>query len=143
VSAATYRYIRGSRMARSATVPTERPSNDATGESAARPHLQLDLLEALKRREAGQDLAMDWANTEYKERLSNSIKVLAASGETFCSDDIRLLAGDPPEGQSPNLVGALVNHALRSGLIHTVGYTRSARVVGHANTVLLFRGRRS
>ena len=104
---------------------------------------QLDLLEALKRREAGQDLAMDWANTEYKERLSNSIKVLAARGETFCSDDIRQIAGDPPPGQSPNLVGALVNHALRSGLIHTVGYTRSARVAGHANLVGRYEGRQS
>ena len=86
---------------------------------------------------------MDWANTEYKERLSNSIKVLAARGETFCSDDIRKIAGDPPPGQSPNLVGALVNHALRAGLIHTVGYTRSARVAGHANLVGRYEGRQS
>ena len=102
---------------------------------------QMDLLEALARREAGQDLAIEWANTEYKERLTSAIKVLAARGGTFCSDDIRELAGDPPEGQSPNLVGAIVNHALRSGLIHTVGYTRSARVVGHANLVGRYIGR--
>ena len=96
---------------------------------------QMDLLEALARREAGQDLAIEWANVEYRERLTAAIKVLAARGEAFCSDDIRLAAGDPPAGCSPNLVGALVNHALRSGLIHTVGFTRSKRVIGHANLV--------
>ena len=102
---------------------------------------QLDLLEAMRRREAGQDLAIEWANTEYKERLTSAIKVLAARGESFSSDDIRQLAGDPPAGQSPNLVGALVNHALRSGLIHNIGWTRSTRVVGHANLVGRYEGR--
>ena len=104
---------------------------------------QLDILAAIKAREAGQDLAIAYADTDYRERLTTAIKVLAARGDTFCSDDIRLMAGDPPPGCSPNLVGALVNHALRSGLIHTVGWTRSGRVVGHGNLVGRYEGRQS
>lgn len=101
---------------------------------------QLDIFEAMRRREAGQDLAIEHSNTTYREKLTAAIKVLAARGAQFCSDDIRALAGDPPEGFSPNLVGALVNHALRSGLIHTVRFTRSARVEGHGNLVGLYEG---
>lgn len=102
---------------------------------------QLDILEAIRRREAGQDLVIEHADTDYRARLIASIKVLAASGATWCSDDLRRMAGDPPEGQSRNLVGALINHALRAGLIHTIGYTRSARVVGHGNLVGRYVGR--
>jgi hypothetical protein len=102
---------------------------------------QLDILEAIARREAGQDLVIEHADTNYQERLTAAIKVLAAGGETFCSDDIRAMAGETPAGCSPNLVGALVNHALRSGLIHTLGFTRSGRVVGHGNRVNLLQGR--
>ncbi|HEV2036926.1 MAG TPA: hypothetical protein VGU71_22470 [Candidatus Dormibacteraeota bacterium] len=96
---------------------------------------QLDIFEAMRRREAGQDLVVEHADSLYRERLIASIKVLAASGATFCSDDIRQMVGDPPPRSSPNLVGALINHSLRSGLIHTIGWTRSARVVGHGNLV--------
>lgn len=103
---------------------------------------QLDIFEAYRRREAGQDLAIEAAADDYREKLTAAIRVLAARGESFCSDDIRQIAGDPPVGQSPNLVGALVNHALRSGLIHTVGYTRSTRVIGNGNLVGRYVGRR-
>jgi hypothetical protein len=101
---------------------------------------QLDIFDAIAKREAGMDAAIEWATIEYKERLVAAIEVLAARGEPFCSDDIRLAVGEPPAGSSPNLVGALVNHALRSGLIHTVSWTRSARVVGHGNLVGLYVG---
>jgi hypothetical protein len=96
---------------------------------------QMDLFEAMQRRSAGQDLVIAHSDTEYRERLTDAIRVLAAGGGTWCSDDVRAMAGDPPPGTSPNLVGALINHALRSGLIHTVGWTRSARVIGHGNLV--------
>jgi hypothetical protein len=101
---------------------------------------QLDIFEAFARREAGQDLVVAHADTDYRERLAAAIKVLAARGEPFCSDDIRCEVGDPPAGASPNLVGALVNHALRSGLIHTIRWTRSSRVAGHGNLVGLYVG---
>jgi hypothetical protein len=103
---------------------------------------QLDIFTAMQRREAGQGLVIEHSDTLYRERLTAAIKALAAGDDSFCSDDVRRLAGDPPDGDSPNLVGALINHALRSGLIHTIGWTRSARVVGHANLVGLYVGRR-
>lgn len=102
---------------------------------------QLDIFEAMRRREAGQDLVIAQADTLYRERLTAAIEVLAAAGGIWCSDDLRKMVGDPPEGCSSNLVGALINHALRSGLIHTVGFTRSARVIGHGNLVGRYTGR--
>lgn len=102
---------------------------------------QLDIFEALARREAGQDLVIGHCqNTDYKERLTAAIKVLAAGGARWCSDDVRALAGDPPPGFSPNLVGAVLQRELRAGSIRLVDWTRSARVVGHGNRVGVFRG---
>jgi hypothetical protein len=94
----------------------------------------------MRRRDSGQDLVCANSDADYREKLSVAIRVLAASGKTWCSDDLRQMAGDPPTGYSPNLVGALINHALRSGLIHTVSWTRSARVAGHGNLVGLYVG---
>ncbi len=102
---------------------------------------QLSLDDALARREAAMRWVSHHAPANYREKLIHAIEQLAGSGRTFYSDDIRLLAGDPPEDCSPNLIGALVNHASRAGLIEFAGYTRSARVVGHGNTVKSWRGR--
>lgn len=100
--------------------------------------LQMDLLEALARREAGQDLVVAHADTDFHERLTAAIKVLAASGEAFCSDDIRVEAGNPP--CSPNLFGAIVQGAVKRGVVKQVGWTRSHRIVGHGNRVGLYVG---
>ena len=103
--------------------------------------IQPDLFEATRRR----DSAMSWvernANQAYRARLIEAIEVLAASGYSFCSDQVRVLAGDPPADCSPNIAGAVINHAAKAGLIEFVGYTRSTRVIGHRNLVRLWTGR--
>lgn len=103
--------------------------------SAAR---QMDLLEALDRRRAGQDLVVAHADTTFRERLVAAIEVLAASAEAFCSDNIRSVAGNPP--CNPNLIGAVVQGAMKRGLIKPVGWTRSSRIIGHGNRVGLYVG---
>lgn len=102
---------------------------------------QLDLVAAIEARDAGMQDALDHARGRYLNELERAIAQLADSGRTFCADDVRELAGDPPQDTSPNVVGAIVNAAARSGLIVLVGYTHSARVVGHGNLVRCWRGR--
>jgi len=104
---------------------------------------QLDIFAALRARQAGQDLVITHSDADYREKLSTAIRVLAAGGSQFCSDDIRAMAGEPPAGFSHNVIGALINRELRAGRIHTVTWTRSSRVVGHGNLVGLYVGTRS
>lgn len=103
--------------------------------------IQPSLFEATKRRNA----AMRWAernpaNTAYRAKLIGAIEQLAGSGGPFTSDDVRRVAGDPPVDCSPNVAGAVINHAARAGLIRMVGWTKSARVIGHGNDVRLWQG---
>lgn len=101
---------------------------------------QLSIEEALEERELGMAVVILRSQVEYRERIKAAIAVLAFSGQTFSSDDIRQQSGETPQGASPNLIGALVNGALKRGEIEFVGFTRSSRVVGHGNRVGLYRG---
>lgn len=104
--------------------------------------VQLSLDDALAARERGMTQVLHHSDTEYREALCTAIRTLASTGRNFCSDDLREFAGDAPVGCSPNIAGAVVAGAAREGLIELVGYTHSARVVGHGNLVRLWRGRK-
>ncbi len=101
---------------------------------------QLDLLVAIRRRDSGMDQVLDNDRSEYRQALDLAIDRLAASGREFCSDDLRAIAGDPPPSTHFNVTGAVVAAAIRGGRLKVVGFTRSARVQGHANRVCLLRG---
>jgi hypothetical protein len=79
------------------------------------------------------------ADPEYSAKVWAAIERLACTSRPFSADDIRAITGDAPEGRH-NIVGAIVNAAQKQCLIRHVGYTRSARVVGHANRVSLWQG---
>jgi hypothetical protein len=102
---------------------------------------QLDLSEAMFQRDAGMERVLDKPRSLYRLRLEAAIEVVAATGRVFTSDDVRLLAGETPKGESTNLVGALFSAAANSGLIRQEGYRISARVIGHGNLVRAWRGR--
>lgn len=102
--------------------------------------IQPDLFEATRRRDSAMSWAERHANPAYRARLIDAIEQLAATGQPFCADQVRAVAGDPPADCSPNVAGAVINHAAKAGLIRFVGYTRSARVVGHGNLVRLWAG---
>jgi hypothetical protein len=78
----------------------------------------------------------------YRWKVENAIWELAQTGAYFCADQVRAMVGDPPREISSNLTGALFHAAARSGLIRSVGYTHSARVVGHKNVVKSWVGNR-
>lgn len=104
---------------------------------------QLDIFEALREREISMQRVELASDSTYRQRLDEAIARLAARGTSFCADQVRELAGEPPAGCSHNIIGVAVNTALKRGHVDAIGFTRSARVEGHGNRLLLLRGRRS
>ena len=93
---------------------------------------QMDLLEAIRQRDLGMERVLE-PQSLYRAHVQAIIRRFAAKGEEFTADDVRTIVGDPPHGVSANLVGALFHAASRAGLIRMVGYSTSARVIGHGN----------
>jgi hypothetical protein len=96
----------------------------------------------MHQRDLGFELVLE-RRGDYRAKVEAAIQYLAQDGEEFTSDTVRLMVGDPPRGVSTNLVGALFNTAARAKVIRAVGWTHSARVIGHANTVRSWIGVRS
>jgi uncharacterized protein (DUF2147 family) len=103
---------------------------------------QMDLAAALEARDQGTDQALANAAGDWKERAYAAIEQLAATGEIFCADDVRLLVGDPDAGQHHNLIGAIFGAARAKNLIEFVGYVQSKRVIGHGNRIVAWVGKR-
>lgn len=104
------------------------------------PQMRFDMERAAAAGEAGMRCAERHASQDWKDRVNAAILTLAVSGREFIADDIRKLVGDPPIDTHPNALGALVNRAARAGHIQMTGYGRSAREIGHRNTVRIWRG---
>lgn len=102
---------------------------------------QMDIFEAIRQREVSLERVTEAADRSYRRDLEEAIVQLADGGQPFCSDDIRALAGDPPAGCSPNIAGAAIMAALKQSQVQQVGFTRSARVIGHGNRVGLYVGK--
>lgn len=96
---------------------------------------QLDLVDAIRRREQGMAEVEAHSDSEYRYRLIGAIEVLAASAREFTADEARKIAGDPPPTTHPNIAGALFNAAAKAGTIRMVGYGLSTRPQGHGNLV--------
>lgn len=62
---------------------------------------------------------------------------LAATGETFTSEDVTAKVGQPP---SSGAVGARINAAAKRGLIEHVGYTKARRANQHGAELRTWRG---
>jgi len=81
----------------------------------------------------GMALADEAASDAWQAKWDRAIILLAISGEPFCADDVREIAG-PPEDH-PNACGARFQAAARRGLIRHWGYRKSARAVLHAHPI--------
>jgi len=86
----------------------------------------------------GMALADEAADPAWTDRWDKAIILLAISGELFCSDDVREIAGPPLD--HPNACGSRFQSAARRGLIRHVGYRKSTRAVLHAHPVALWIG---
>lgn len=87
---------------------------------------------------AGMMLADEAASQDWKDRWDKAIRLLAISGEPFCSDDVREIAGAPED--HPNAAGARFQAAARAGLIRKIGFVKSARAALHAHHVAQWVG---
>jgi hypothetical protein len=103
---------------------------------------QLDLEQALSERQAAQDKVLERVDWAWRDRVNQAISQLARKPVDFTADEVRAVAGEPPQGTHYNALGALIQHAARRGQIEPVGFTRSYRVCGHGNLVRLWRGAR-
>lgn len=101
--------------------------------------IQLDLEEAIRAKEEGINRALDHRSW-YRELAIASIGYLAARGEPFSADDVRLQIGDPPAGVHGNVLGALFSHYAKRNVIRRVDYRISAQKSGHGNLIRVWIG---
>lgn len=66
------------------------------------------------------------------------LRTLAAKGTPFNFDDIHEFTGPPP--CHPNIIGAIMNKAVRDKLITHIGYRQTTRPEGHARHVKVYQG---
>jgi hypothetical protein len=90
------------------------------------------------RKQAGMARADEHADAEWKARVDEAIEDLAATGERFTAEDVRAIAGDPPD--HPNAMGARFNAAARRRLIRKVGYQLSNRASLHRHPIAVWEG---
>lgn len=80
------------------------------------------------------------ANTPegWKFACDIAIAKLASTLQPFTAEDVRAIAGDPPNHH--NAMGARFLAAARSGLVAKQGYTTPSRPSRHANAIAVWRG---
>jgi len=91
-------------------------------------------------KEAGCAKVIDNTPDDWKEATLAIIKAMASSGMKFHAEDVRNLAGDPPN--HPNAFGAMFNAAVKMKLIVRVGDIMATRDNAHARRISLYKGAR-
>jgi hypothetical protein len=91
-------------------------------------------------KEAGCAKVIDNTPEDWKEATLAIIKAMASSGMKFHAEDVRKLAGDPPN--HPNAFGAMFNAAVKMKLIVRVGDIMATRDNAHARRISLYKGAR-
>jgi hypothetical protein len=97
---------------------------------------QLEFGRAL--RDVGIETVLDHTPETYREKADNAILALAKKGWKFSAEDVRELAGDPPN--HCNAMGAIMNSAIRAGIIQVVGYGKATRSKSHARNIQFYMG---
>lgn len=91
-----------------------------------------------REKQVGVARANGAASPPWKAAWDGAIEKLAAAGEPFTSDDVRVIAGGPTD--HPNAAGARFLAASRRGLIRSVGYRPSDRASLHRHPLTLWVG---
>jgi hypothetical protein len=92
------------------------------------------------RRQEGMASARQNADVDWRKQVEDAVIWLAGTKAPFTADDVRKQVGDPPTGTHYNAMGAIIAGLAKAGIIHPIGYTKSARVVGHSNLVRRWMG---
>jgi hypothetical protein len=93
-----------------------------------------------EQKQLGMARADEAAESAWKERVDDAIRLLAAGGGEFAADDIREISGDPPS--HPNAMGARFYAMAKRGVIYRVGYRKSKRESLHAHPIAVWVGTR-
>lgn len=93
-----------------------------------------------ERKQTGQRSAWGRTDTGWRTKALAVVATLAASGQTFTSDDVRVLVDD--NAISQQAWGALLGGCARRGWIVRVGFVQSGRAERHGAHVAQWRGRR-
>lgn len=88
-------------------------------------------------RDEGMARALAAEHEAWKERATEAVELLAATGQEFTSDHVRDLAGEPSR---PNAIGGILNGAKRNGIITVVGFAQATRASRHASVMRVWRG---
>lgn len=99
--------------------------------------MELDLAQTA--RDEGMSRVEANSHEEWKAAVDRAISWLARNNLEFTSDDIRSTF-DVGEPHHDNAWGARFAAAARRGLIVKIGHRQSARKVGHARTIAVWRG---
>ena len=91
-------------------------------------------------KEAGCAKVIDNTPDDWKEAALAIIKAMASSGMSFSAEDVRQLAGDPPN--HPNAFGAIFNAAAKTGLIIRIGDFIAKRDNARCRRISLYKGAR-
>ncbi len=89
-------------------------------------------------KQLGMFRADEAADAGWKARVDAAIEELAASGAPFTAEDVREIAGDPPD--HPNAMGARFAAAAQRGLIRSVGYRKARRASLHRHPIHVWEG---
>lgn len=90
-------------------------------------------------RDAGTSQVSANTPSDWKAECDRAIQFLASSARTFTAEDVRAIAGDPPN--HPNAMGARFLAAAKANLIERVGYQKPVRATRHANPLAVWRGK--
>ena len=91
-------------------------------------------------KEAGCAKVIDNTPDDWKEATLAIIMAMASSGLLFDAEDVRKLAGDPPN--HPNAFGAIFNFAIKAKIIVRIGDVMAKRDNAHARRISLYKGAR-
>lgn len=97
---------------------------------------QATLGDALK--EQGMAAADGAADLVWRAAVDDAILTLAVTGGEFTAEDVRAIAGDPPD--HPNALGARFSSAAKRGEIVRVGFRIATRASRHSHPIAVWRG---
>lgn len=89
-------------------------------------------------RDVGINTVLENSDESYKQKVVDVIGQLAASGYRFTAEDIREIAGSPTG--HPNVLGALMHGAVKTGVIKRVAYAKATRARSHARVIAVYTG---
>lgn len=84
------------------------------------------------------ETVLENSDESYKQNVMDVIGQLAASGYRFTAEDIREIAGSPTG--HPNVLGALMHCAVKSGVIRRVDYMKATRIRSRARVIAVYVG---